>query len=433
MHGKRTFLALIPAVLMGTLAVAGPPTTEVPADTPEQFANRYEAVLDSHRDKALLKTTRELNKLAAKRDELTRKGKNGPEREKLDLRITELTEQAQPMIVKFWADHDTDPTTPENEFKQLIDERIGCIAAECLMANPDAVGLSFSLNGGFRSMMARIFLLYGPPDGLSVLEHQTRTVDLMLWLYADSDTGQVHYAFLFYRRGSIGPFDLFPQDIYQTDLCQAANQILQFPVPITQAQACPPEVLSALTQLANSTGSGGLSGRFFVWALTEFSMSDPTARQGQALAAPMTAADVAHRSSARIMGEAPTAPTTPIIASTCASCQSTIPAVMDWARYIITIPLPNVDWQEQNGILRAPLELEILFLDLAGNGPPVWRKVALPLSTSREHLTAPEGHQLVVDFAQVPEIKLLQKGSGIHVLLKSTLTNKYAAWQTVIH
>ena len=93
----------------------------IPADIPSQFLDRYYFLID--------KEAKEFKKL-----------------------LTD--EERQAFQDKFWLERDTDPTTPENEKKEEIDERIDNIASELFFGVSSVPGLSFRSNGGFRGDMA---------------------------------------------------------------------------------------------------------------------------------------------------------------------------------------------------------------------------------------------------------------------------------------
>jgi len=99
----------------------------------------------------------------------------------------------------FWKARDTDPNTPENEFKMLIDSRIENIKKEIFARDLSTPGLRFEGNGGLSSDLARVYLLHGEPHYKEVLLQNQFHVDLMVWYYFDLD-GKPLFRFLFYNK-----------------------------------------------------------------------------------------------------------------------------------------------------------------------------------------------------------------------------------------
>ena len=99
----------------------------------------------------------------------------------------------------FWHIRDTDPNTPENERKELIDSRIRDIQNEIFAADTDIPQTLFSRNGGLRGDMAHVYLLHGAPNYKDKMSGDTTHVDLMVWYYMDVNDGTL-MAFLFYEK-----------------------------------------------------------------------------------------------------------------------------------------------------------------------------------------------------------------------------------------
>lgn len=103
---------------------------------------------------------------------------------------------------------DPNPSTPENEFKDLIDQRIKDIEGEIFMGDFDIPGTRFSHAGGLRGDLAHVYLFYGAPlpgEKFKLSEGRTH-VDLMAWYYFDFQ-GKPLFRFLFYN--SYGTWRLF--------------------------------------------------------------------------------------------------------------------------------------------------------------------------------------------------------------------------------
>lgn len=106
----------------------------------------------------------------------------------------------------FWDIRDTDPNTPQNEYKELIDSRIRNIEKEIFMTDLDIPGTSFRTNGGLKGDLARVYLLWGAPAPRSKLKFSGNYFDLMVWYYWDP-AGKPLMRFLFYEKYS--RFELF--------------------------------------------------------------------------------------------------------------------------------------------------------------------------------------------------------------------------------
>jgi len=100
----------------------------------------------------------------------------------------------------FWEIRDTDPNTPENEFKELIDGRLQDIKNEIFGTDFDIPGTRFDINGGLKGDLARVYLLWGAPDpgNKERLPEGTYHTELMVWYYFDA-TGRPLFRFLFYQ------------------------------------------------------------------------------------------------------------------------------------------------------------------------------------------------------------------------------------------
>ena len=126
--------------------------------------------------------------------------------EKQELNKCQTVEDVQKFTEKFWQIRDSDPNTPENECKQLIDGRINEIKNEILLRNVNTFGVSFGHNGGLNGEMARVYLLYGMPDYMLRLPSGRTYSEMMVWMYGD-EKEHVLFRFLFYRK--YGKFSLF--------------------------------------------------------------------------------------------------------------------------------------------------------------------------------------------------------------------------------
>lgn len=445
---------------------------DIPPDTPEYFARRYERFLGLKGDKQLRKLAEQLNKFARERDKLestqtklnrdvfeleldkqlekTQDVKDRRRAEKdivkknqeldkvrtkldrLTLKITALKEQINPLIDKFWAERDTDPITPENEEKQRIDQLIDNIANERFFTTPGVFGLSFRTNGGFRGDMAHVYLLHGEPNAVDSVEGD-RFVNLMLWVYVDERDGDILYAFLFYQKGSQEAFTLFSQDAYKLDPCGAINEIRTFGQFSGRMGECAPDTEQILQELQTASGKGGvIDGYIFAWALFNFSQ-DGSITQGKALEAPKPASELAKQSKARVTGEAPervgTAGTDYILAS-CDVCNSLIPAELSLGeRFTISAPWKNFDWTVKGEQLELSIKYRIILKSRNGGKPIVFEDVAV-MSVKKNSFDKNPDIIVIVDLLDSAQVVAIPAGTYlVSVYIKSPLKPaKYNAW-----
>ena len=97
----------------------------------------------------------------------------------------------------FWKRRDTDPLTPENEFKDIVDSRLKDIENEIFATDSDILGTRF--RNDLRSDLAHVYLLYGMPHYKAKLSEGKTYVDLMVWYYFDAQ-GKPLFRFLFYQK-----------------------------------------------------------------------------------------------------------------------------------------------------------------------------------------------------------------------------------------
>ncbi len=109
-------------------------------------------------------------------------------------------EDVDKFIEVFRKVRDTDPSTPENEFMDLIDQRLQDIKDEIFATDPDIPGVRFDSNGGLKGDMAHVYLLYGAPgpQAKAKLSEGRTHVELMVWYYF-SPSGKPLFRFLFYN------------------------------------------------------------------------------------------------------------------------------------------------------------------------------------------------------------------------------------------
>lgn len=108
----------------------------------------------------------------------------------------------------FWDIRDTDPNTPQNEYKELIDSRLRDIQNEIFATDQDIPGTRFDVNGGLKGDLARVYLLWGAPAprNKAKLSEGHYHGELMVWYYIDV-TGRDLMRYLFYKNS--GKLELF--------------------------------------------------------------------------------------------------------------------------------------------------------------------------------------------------------------------------------
>lgn len=375
----------------------------IPADTPSQFADRYYFLVD--------KEKKEFKKL-----------------------LTD--EERQLFIDKFWLDRDSDPSTPENEKKQEIDQRIDNISEEIFFSTFGAIVPPFRSNGGFRGDMAKVYLLHGEPDAIDTIESTNNLfVPLMLWNYGSPESGRVS-AFLFYQKGGSGSFQLFNQDSYQMDRCGALYEIAtlrSYTYFSGGGQACPEdlyEIYNEITYRSNGKG-GNIEGYIFAWALFNFS-SDPSLKQGEALQPPKPASEVAKKSKSRVVGEAPELTGkagTDYILSSCETCNSMIPAEFSAdGKFTLSAPWKNFDWTVKGEYLEVSLKHRIVLY--GGNlDKPIVIKGISTTGIKRKLVEDNPDVTVTVDLLEPSLVASFPTGTyRMSVYIKSTLTPKYNSW-----
>lgn len=382
----------------------------IPADIPSQFLDRYYFLID--------KEEKEFKKL-----------------------LTD--DERQEFIDKFWAERDPDPTTPENERKDEIDERIEDIISERFFQSSGTTGLLFRSNGGFRGDMAKVYLLHGEPDVMDMIEGHS-FVNLMLWIYINPENGDILYAFLFYQKGGSGSYHLFPQDSYQMDRCGAIYEVAtlrNYTYFGGGRQNCPDDLYQVYDEIWRSTGRGGnLDGNIFIWALFNFS-SDPSLKQGETLQPPKPASEIAKQLKARVIGEAPeltgTAGTDYILAS-CEQCNSFIPGDLQLGKeFILKVRRGDIDWRIVGDQAEVELKVRVVLESNKNQAaPPVFEKKCVHKEPKNLIVSDPQS-RIDILLLTTDEVAQIPAGNyNVSVYVKNITTNimtkKYNAWSKEI-
>ncbi len=408
-----TFFFFVSAVLAG----AQGRNTDIPPDIPEYFLQRYGHFVLKNEYKAIEKLDKKLKDLDKHHASDIEKAPFLTEREKL--------------IKEFWDKRDIDPSTPENEFKAMVDERIDDIAEERYFSHPDTMGLLFRSNDGYHGAMAKVYLLHGNPDAISVMPQSNYFSDMMLWLYMDKERGSIRFAFLFYRRRNLGGYMLLNQDSYRMDPCQAVNEVML--MPTFSLQGCTEEILNALNQLQIAQTSDNTPGYVFAWALSNFSQ-DPSIMQGQALEPPLPATAAIQGLNSRVVGEA--APSVsggktfkPVLAE-CPMCNSMIPTYISLKDMNLSVAQKDLDWSvPEESKIKADLNLTVIIEFLGDkSAKPLIFDNNVTITGSKDFLDKNPAHNLKIPLGNKAELASVPAGNyRVYIYLKNNLTNKYTA------
>ncbi len=384
----------------------------IPADIPSQFDSRYERFISD-------KEMETFHKL-------------------------QTDEERQAFQDKFWAERDTDPTTPDNEYKEEIDGRIDDIASELFFGTSGTVGLLFSSHGGFRGDMAQVYLLYGEPDAMDVLDGHS-FVPLMLWIYGNPENSDNLYAFLFYQKGGSGTYSIFWQDSYQMDQCGAIYEVA---TPRTYhyigggMRSCPEDLYQIYEEIRSTSGKGGIiDGHIFARALFNFS-NDSSLKLGEALQPPKPVSEVARQSKARVTGEAPkligTAGPDYIFAS-CESCNSMIPGELQIGKeFILVVRRGDIDWRVVGEQTEIELKVRIILENTVGRAPLIFeKKVSFQLiegtiADGKHMIASAPKFQVFIPLLTTDEVAQIPAGTyQVSVYIKNVtpglMTKKYNA------
>ncbi len=174
------------AMIMLILAIAGSASAKVNPNDPvekakQEFLLRYGFFITSNKEVSYYK------------DSLGVVGK-----ENQIFKNLKTVESVNKFIEVFMKVRDPNPITPENEFKELIDQRISDINGEIFASDFDIPGTRFANAGGLRGDMAHVYLLYGAPHYKEKLRETNHRTELMVWYYFDFQ-GKPIFRFLFYN------------------------------------------------------------------------------------------------------------------------------------------------------------------------------------------------------------------------------------------
>ncbi len=110
--------------------------------------------------------------------------------------LTALNEEGKrKFLIRFWREHDPDPATVVNEFKQIFEQR------------QETADQKYGIfeREGWKTDRGRIYVLYGKPDEIEYHTHDLETRPYEIWKY-DSLEGGV--TFVFVDRNNFGDYRL---------------------------------------------------------------------------------------------------------------------------------------------------------------------------------------------------------------------------------
>lgn len=145
----------------------------------------------------------------------------------------------------FFKVRDPNPNTPENELKDTVDQRVLDIKNEIFVADIDIPNTRFSSNGGLKSDLAHVYLLYGTPGYKAKLREGLTYSELMVWYYFDV-RGRPLFRFLFYN--NYGSVRLFKKHTPIYNLDQMMDPLMSPLKEISSRMANTPEELYQIWQ-----------------------------------------------------------------------------------------------------------------------------------------------------------------------------------------
>ena len=264
-----------------------------------------------------------------------------PEDEKKTLENIKTLLECEEFIEQFWQKRDTDPSTPENEFKTEKEKLVSNIKNEVLFNGIGTTGFMFKNNGDFKGDAAKVYILHGPPDYAEISEHGINYENLMLWIYL-GERGEHKYRFLFYHKNGFGNFVLLRPNFYLEYGLQQINKNPAFTHPL--------EVYNELERNGKS---------IFLYSMVNF--SDTGISLDEAMRPPKPASEIAKTLSPKIMGDIPKKE-----AETSSAFNSLIPAELklDLSENKLTarisIKKEDLDWFLKDGELVSELFVRMI-------------------------------------------------------------------------
>lgn len=303
-------------------------------------------------------------------------------------------EDVDKFIEVFWKIRDYDPNTPENEFKDIIDQRIKDIDGEIFARDSDIPLTSFSRSGGLRGDLARVYLLRGAPSFKAKLQDTAYRVEIMVWYYIDV-TGHDLFRFLFYDNGGTmkllrNQWTMLQYEDWFNPLSSPLRAISKRPGPD------PNDLYEVFEELLRDDTE-----RIFLLAMQEFSYygidvvmegGNPKKNKFGALDPPEPISLTAQRYKPTLLGQPGDLTEKDLINN---EYSSFIPADLvitkdDRPSFILKIGYADTDWEVKDGTAETVLDLRISFQNKKTRAlREFW--VSLPVQKPREEVDRKRG------------------------------------------
>lgn len=324
--------------------------------------------------------------------------------EKKELENIKSISECEVFLSDFWGKRDTDPGTPQNEFKDEMEQRAQFIEKDGLFQNSSTPGVTFRTNGGFFGDMAKVYMLHGMPDYMEVLNNGRTFVDLMVWVYLDKERPERHqYRFLFYQKNDIASYQLFRP---MFDMILGLQEINKYP-----QSTHPLEVYDELEQKA---------GWIFLTSLVYFSDND--IRLDEALRPPKPAKEIAKETAPNIQGDMPQTNEEIIFSN---NFGSTVPAEFSYEivenKLVLKLKIKheNLDWKTEDGELTAEIFVRIIVQNETET--EILEKI-FPIVSSKEKIEKKNS----VSLLELTSAKTFYTSARVSVYLKNNY--KYNSW-----
>lgn len=263
------------------------------------------------------------------------------DQEEKELKNIKTISECKEFQDRFWQIRDTDPTTPQNEYKEEKDKLASDIKNEVLFSHHGTTGFSFKNNRDFDGDPGQVFMLHGMPNFTETLEHGSTYVNLMLWVYFDKEDKH-KYRFLFYQKNGLNNYVLLRPSF---DILYNLQEINKSPSIV--------HPLDVYYELA------GEENRLFLYSMIYFS-DYPSLSVDKALRPPRPASEIAKELAPKIIGNEPKKEE--IVISN--NFGSIVPAELSYEtndeNFIIKIAIKheNLDWIIKNSELTAELSVK---------------------------------------------------------------------------
>lgn len=320
----------------------------------------------------------------------------------------------------FWKVRDTDPNTEQNEFRELIDQRIAEIENEILFTDVDTTGFRFESHGGLRSDMARVYLYYGMPHYKAKLNEGVFHVEMMVWYYLDNQ-GRPLMRFLFYDRNSTGFYRVFRKQLNYASfgMYDSLQELAKSFHPSDDT----------LYQLWEEIYRNDPE-RAFIAAIYEFSYFSDI-RLDTAMTAPMSARELAKTMASTVIGGANVSSELTVEYS---RWKSFLPAVLTTADnggktgFHLSVKYRDIDWTKIPGGHKATLliRINVQNLDSRKAQEPYYREILYQIPDDK---LAADGEMSVGLDQFAEQFNALPPGRyALLIHLKNQLTEKYNSW-----